>query len=102
MGSGLVLCRIEIEVEIKKVKGNKKGEQEIIGVPRFWVKRNGIESLLDVCCTERQGLGLGRWESLRLGRLVTGDDVIYLGSCDSSNVRLQGTRNEGYGGDLLI
>lgn len=46
------------------------------------------------------GLGLGRWESLRLGQLVTGDDVVCLGSYDWPNVRLQGTRDEGYGGDI--
>lgn len=35
-----------------------------------------------------------------MGRLVTGDDVVCLGFCDWRNVRLQGTRNEGYGGDF--
>lgn len=104
-GSGLILCRIEIEVEIKKSEGKqkKKGGVGDHRSPESLGKQgNGVESLLDVCCTERQGLGLGRWESLRLGRLVTGDDVVYLGSCDSRNVRLQGTRNEGYGGDFSI
>lgn len=78
-GSGLILCRIEIEVEIKKVKGKqkKRGGAGDHRSPEILGKQgNGIESLLDVCCTERQCLGLGRWESLRLGRLVTGDDVV--------------------------
>lgn len=37
-----------------------------------------------------------------VGAVVTGDDVVCLGFCDWRNVRLQGTRNEGYGGDFQI
>lgn len=75
------------------MKGNKKGgaadhrrSPEILGK-----QGNGIESLLDASCTERQGLGLGRWESLRLGRMLS----TWVPAHAMSDCKEQGTRGMG-------
>lgn len=69
-GTGRVLCRIEIEVEEKREGEQRKGGARDHRRPETLGKQeNGIESLLDVCCTERQdwvsaGGNLSGWGGL--------------------------------------